>query len=120
MTRVDWPSLEYTAWKDTCETLHMWTQVVGKLRLALEPQVNHWWHVALYVSARGLTTGAMPVGGHPQRLELEFDFLDHALVARSADGHVERLPLAGLSVRRFYDAVMAIVQRMGVDVHIWP
>jgi hypothetical protein len=120
MPREDWPLLEYDTWRESCETLHMWTQIVGKIRLALEPPVNHWWHVALYVSARGLTTGAMPVAGRPRRLELEFDFLDHALVGRTADGHVESLPLAGLSVRAFYSAVMAIVHRLGVDVRIWP
>jgi hypothetical protein len=120
MPRDDWPPLEYDAWRDTCETLHMWTQVVGKIRLALEPPVNHWWHIALYVSARGLTTGPMPVPGRPRRLELEFDFLDHAFIARTAEGHVESLPLSGLSVHDFYDAVMAIVHRAGVDVRIWP
>jgi hypothetical protein len=120
MTRANWPALEYDAWKDTCETLHMWTQVVGKIRLALEPQVNHWWSVAQYVSTRGLTTGPIPVAGHACRLELEFDFLDHALVVRTADGRIEHLPLSGLSVRQFYEAVMAIVRRAGVDVRIWP
>jgi hypothetical protein len=120
MPHAAWPALDYSAWKDTCETLHMWTQVVGKIRLALEPRVNHWWHVALYVSARGLTTGAMPVPGDARRLELEFDFLDHVLAARASDGRVETLPLSGLSVQQFYDAVMATVRRLDVDVRIWP
>jgi hypothetical protein len=120
MPHAAWPSLDYSAWKDTCETLHMWTQVVGKIRLALDPRVNHWWHVALYVSARGLTTGAMLVPGDTRRLELEFDFIDHVLAARGSDGRVERMPLSGLSVQRFYDAVMAAVQRLDVDVRIWP
>jgi len=120
MPHAAWPPLDYSAWKDTCETLHMWTQVVGKIRLALEPRVNHWWHVALYVSARGLTTGAMPIPGDTRRLELEFDFLDHVLAARASDGRVETMALSGLSVQRFYDAVMATVRRLDVDVRIWP
>jgi len=120
MTAAAWPSLEYAAWKDTCETLHMWAQVIGKIRMALEPRVNHWWHVASYVSARGLTTGPMPVAGGAGRLELELDFIDHALVARLSDGRVETFPLAGLSVQRFYESVMALLRRLGVDVKIWP
>ena len=74
---VGWPELEWEAWKDTCDTLHMWTQMVGKLRLALSPRLNHWWQVPLYVSARGLTTSAIPY--RHGIFEAEFDFLDHAL-----------------------------------------
>ena len=73
-----WPSLPLEEWKDTCATLHMWTQVVGKVRLAQTPLVNHWWNVPLYVSARGLTTTAMPHG--ETFFEMEFDFIDHKLV----------------------------------------
>jgi hypothetical protein len=120
MTDTVWPTLEYAAWKDSCETLHMWTQVIGKVRMALEPRVNHWWHVALYVSARGLTTGAMPVAGGTGRLELELDFIDHALVGRLSDGRIETFRLPGLSVQRFYESLMALVHRLGVDVKIWP
>ena len=75
-----WPELEWEAWKDTCDTLHMWTQMVGKTRLALTPLQNHWWNVPLYVSARGLTTSAMPWRGDV--LEIEFDFYEHVLELR--------------------------------------
>ena len=75
-----WPALPLAAWKDTCATLHMWTQIVGKIRLRLTPLVNHWWNVPLYVNARGLTTSMMPYG--PRSIELRFDFLEHRLSAR--------------------------------------
>src|SRR5215475_9244622 len=78
-----WPELSYTAWKDTYATLHLWTQIVGKIRLAQTPWLNHSWHVTFYVSARGLTTGAMPLDGRD--LEIEFDFIDHVLWLRTSD-----------------------------------
>src|SRR5688572_33234646 len=81
---MTWPSLPLEEWKDTCATLHMWTQVVGKVRLAQTPLVNHWWNVPLYVSARGLTTTAMPYGD--TFVEMEFDFVDHNLVIKASDG----------------------------------
>jgi hypothetical protein len=120
MTHAAWPSLRFGAWKDTCETLHMWTQVVGKVRLALEPHTNHWWQVPLYVSARGLTTRAMPIRDQARRIELEFDFFEHALVGRTSDGRVEKLPFNGMSVQRFYVEVMALLGRFDVSVRIWP
>jgi hypothetical protein len=99
----------------------MWAPVIGKIRMALEPRVNHWWHVASYVSARGLTTGPMPVAGGAGRLELELDFIDHTLVARLSDGRIETLPLPGLSVQRFLRKRHGCcVRRLGVDVKIWP
>src|SRR6266849_4630775 len=79
-----WPELHLASWKETCDTLHMWTQIVGKVRMALTPRVNHWWNVPLYVSARGLTTSQMPYGD--RALELWFDFIDHQLVLQSSDG----------------------------------
>src|SRR5690348_10012453 len=79
-----WPALPYAAWKETYATLHMWTQVVGKIRLALSPMVNHWWQAALYLSARGLTTSPIPYQGRV--FEIAFDFLDHNLVVQSSDG----------------------------------
>src|SRR5207253_7200280 len=79
-----WPELTLSTWEDTRDTFHMWTQVVGKIRLALEPMVNHWWQVPLYVSARGLTTSLMHAG--TTGLEIEFDLVDHVLDLRASDG----------------------------------
>ena len=76
----NWPALPFADWQPTCDTLHMWTQIAGKVRLALAPYVNHWWQVPLYVSARGLTTGAIPFGD--RNFEMEFDFIDHLLAKK--------------------------------------
>ena len=114
---ADWPALAYADWADTAETLHMWTQVVGKVRMALTPAVNHWWHVPLYVSARGLTTSPMPYGG--RSLEVVFDFLEHQLRVTCSDGQAEVFPLAPMSVAAFYGKVMAALDRLGVSVSIW-
>jgi hypothetical protein len=113
----DWPALVYDDWADTAATLHMWTQVVGKLRMALSAPVNHWWHVPLYVSARGLTTSPIPCGG--RSLEIAFDFVAHRLVVACSDGRVETQALAPMSVARFYREVMAALGRLGVTAHIW-
>ena len=83
-----WPALPYAAWKDTCATLHLWTQIVGKIRLALTPWQNHSWHVALYVTARGLTTSPIPFEG--RAFQLDFDFIDHVLWVRTATGNSAR------------------------------
>src|SRR5207248_10511103 len=91
-----WPELALAGWQDTRDTLHLWTQIVGKVRLALEPMVNHWWQVPLYVSARGLTTSLMHAPGVD--LEMEFDFLDQALVLRTVGGEVRRIDLEPRSV----------------------
>jgi hypothetical protein len=112
-----WPRLDYANWADTCTTLHLWTQVVGKVRLALAPLVNHWWQVALYVTARGLTTSAMPYQG--QLLQIDFDFLDHQLILRTSDGRVELVGLSPRSVADFYAEVMGRLRALGVDVRIW-
>src|SRR5579864_2227341 len=95
-----WPALPYAQWADTRQTLHRWTQIVGKTRLALEPMLNHWWQVALYVSARGLTTSAMPCNGG-RLLDVEFDLLAHELVIRVSDGGRKALPLVTRSVADF-------------------
>ena len=105
-------------WKPTCETLHMWTQIVGKVRLALAPRVNHWWGSTLYVSPRGLTTSAIPYGD--RLFDCEFDFVDHQLVIRVSDGRVGRVPLAPRSVADFYAETMARLRECGIDVTIWP
>jgi len=111
-----WPELPYAAWKDTCATLHLWTQIVGKVRLKLTPWVNHSWHVTLYVTARGLSTGAMPADGRD--LEIEFDFLDHVLWLRTTDGHFRQIMLRPVSVAEFYGEVMHALAALGVAVRI--
>src|SRR6266849_9320188 len=112
-----WPALPLSSWKDTCATLHMWTQMVGKVRLALTPKVNHWWNVPLYVSSRGLTTSQMPYGD--RALELWFDFIDHQLVLQSSDGLRKTLPLAPRSVADFYQQFMDMLRSAGFAVKIW-
>jgi len=87
-----WPSLAFYEWEDTCATLQLWTQVVGKIRLKLAPMVNHWWQVTLYVTATGLTTSAMPYQG--RLLQIDFDFLAHRLLLRTSDGAIESFALA--------------------------
>lgn len=114
---MPWPSLPLEEWKDTCATLHMWTQVVGKIRLAQTPLVNHWWNVPLYVSARGLTTTAMPYG--EKFFEMEFDFIDHELVTNSSDGERAVIPLQPMSVATFYSKTMEMLRELGLEVHIW-
>jgi len=105
-------------WKPTCDTLHMWTQIVGKIRLALAPKLNHWWGTTLYVSPRGLTTSAIPY--RDRVFDCEFDFIDHQLVIRVSDGVVGRVPLVPRSVADFYAETMARVNECGIDVKIWP
>jgi hypothetical protein len=113
----DWPPLAYADWAPTAETLHMWTQVVGKTRMALTPAVNHWWHVPLYVTARGLSTSPMPVGG--RSLEIEFDFTAHELRLTCSDGRAEAFALAPMSVAAFYARTMAALAQLGVEARIW-
>src|SRR5213594_304567 len=88
---VAWPSLAYADWQDTCNTLHLWTQIVGKVKLALSPRSNHWWGIVLFVTARGLTTGAMPYRG--RALQIDFDFCVHVLVLRTSDAREQRIVL---------------------------
>ncbi len=112
-----WPALPLDSWKDTCATLHMWTQIVGKVRLRLTPLVNHWWNVPLYVTARGLTTSRIPYG--ERAFELRFDFIGHRLVLETSDGIAKSLPLAPRSVADFYQEVMAMLSSSGIEVKIW-
>ncbi|HLW87360.1 MAG TPA: DUF5996 family protein, partial [Terriglobales bacterium] len=112
-----WPSLPLDSWKDTCATLHMWTQMVGKVRLRLTPLVNHWWNVPLYVSARGLTTSRIPYGG--RALELRFDFIRHELVLETNDGVVKTIALAPRSVADFYKEFMGMLRSAGIEAKIW-
>src|SRR6476661_10818296 len=112
-----WPKLELSEWQDTCTTLHLWTQVIGKIRLALAPMQNHWWHVTLYVTARGLTTSAMAY--QQRQLQIDFDFIDHCLLLRTSDGRLEQVALTARPVADFYAEVMGRLRALGVVVHIW-
>ena len=113
-----WPKLAWDEWKDTQATLHMFTQIVGKTRLALTPLQNHWWNVPLYVSARGLTTSAIPWRGG--ELEIEFDLRQHVLEIRGASESNVVLPLEDLSVADFYAEYLEILAKLGIDARIWP
>ena len=113
-----WPPLPYPAWKDTCQTLQLWMQIVGKIRGALTPWVNHSWHVPLYLTANGLTTG--PIASPAAVFEIDFDFLHHKLSIRNSDGKTAEINLHPVSVAAFYNAVMAKLQWLGIDVQIDP
>ena len=113
-----WPPLPLAGWQETYRTLHMWTQMAGKVRLALTPLVNHWWNVTLYVTARGLSTSAIPCG--PRSLEIAFDFVDHVLRIDTSDGERRELPLVPQSVARFYDSFVGALHSLAIDVRLWP
>jgi hypothetical protein len=115
--REAWPALPLDEWRDTCATLHMWTQVVGKIRLAQTPLINHWWNVPLYVTSRGLTTSPMPY--ETRAFEMEFDFIEHQLVVRCSDGTQSRIALVPRSVAEFYREVMRALDALGLKVKIW-
>src|SRR3989442_4882599 len=117
MTNNPWPSLVLEEWQDTLATLHMWTQIVGKIRLRLTPLVNHWWNVPLYVSARGLTTTAMPY--QDRIFEIEFDFIDHKLRIECSDGAAQNLALRPPSVADFYAAGISALRELGMEIQIW-
>ena len=112
-----WPSLQLDSWKDTYATLHMWTQMVGKVRLRLTPLVNHWWNVPLYVTAKGLTTSKIPY--EHRAFELWFDFIRHDLVLETSDGILKKLPLAPRSVADFYEEFMEMLRSAGIHLKIW-
>jgi hypothetical protein len=113
-----WPALPLSEWQDTYATLHRWVQMVGKTRLALAPMQNHWWQVTLYLTSRGLGTSPMPIANGT--LEIELDFLDHQLVARTSEGDVRSLPLVPRSVADFYDEYMSVLRTLGVVPRIHP
>src|SRR5262245_33596936 len=117
MTKENWPALPLEAWEPTRATLHMWTQVVGKVRLEFSPYMNHWWQVPLYVTARGLTTSPIPYEG--ETFEFVFDFIAHNLLIEKNDGTVKTLRLAPISVAEFYADVMTALRSMGIAVNIW-
>ena len=116
MAKAAWPELPYTAWKDTYATLHLWTQIAGKIRLAQTPWLNHSWHVVLYVSARGLTTSPIPFGD--RSFQLDFDFLDHVLRASVSDGGQKEIALFPRSVADFYADLMRSLAELGIEVRI--
>jgi hypothetical protein len=113
-----WPELTLDDWADTRDTLHMWTQIAGKVRLALEPMVNHWWQVPLYVSARGLTTSLMHAG--TRGVEMEFDFGDHVLHIATTDGAHRRIALAPRSVASFFEETMTTLDSLDLQVSLFP
>ncbi len=112
-----WPALPYIGWQDTCTTLHMWTQIVGKIRLAQEPMVNQWWQVPLYVTATGLTTSPMPY--QSRSFQIDFDFCHHALVIRTSDPQHKEFPLTPMPVAEFYDRIMQTLRDVGIEIKIW-
>jgi hypothetical protein len=115
-SQIPWPELPTAAWRDTYATLHLWSQIIGKIRLARSPWLNHSWHVALYVTARGLTTSPIPDGA--RTFQIDFDFIDHALRISASDGAQRQFALAGHSVASFHAAVMAALAELGIRLTI--
>ena len=112
-----WPALPLESWRETYATLHMWTQIVGKIRMRLTPLVNHWWNVPLYVTTRGLTTSRVPYGD--RSFELWFDFVRHELVLATSDGMTKALPLEPMAVAEFYRRCMELLRSADIEVSIW-
>ena len=115
---VIWPALPLKEWANTRATLHMWTQIVGKIRLAQSPVINHWWEVPLYVTARGLTTSPIPYGS--EIFEMQFDFIDHKLQIQTSNGVGAEIALRPRSVADFYGDVMGTLEDLNIKVKIWP
>ena len=113
-----WPAeLPLTEWKDTYDTLHRWTQIVGKIRLALTPQVNHWWNSTLYITPHGLTTSSMYYNGRP--LQIDFDFISHLLLIITTDNPTKTIPLRPCSVAEFYENIITALRSLEMPVTIW-
>jgi Family of unknown function (DUF5996) len=115
---IELPELDLAQWAPTESTVHRWLQIIGKTRLALAPMQNHWWQTVLYLTSRGLTTSPMPYGA--RTVEVEFDFVDHALIVTTSDGESVRFALAGLSVADFFTEYMSALHGLDVDVKVWP
>lgn len=113
----DWPELTFSDWADTCATLQLWTQVVGKIRLAHAPMINHWWQVPLYVTCRGLTTSPIPYGG--MSFQIDFDFTRHSLTLETSEGGFASIALGPRTVADFYAEVMAGLRALGLETRIW-
>src|SRR3954463_14735517 len=111
-----WPELPTAAWRETYATLHLWTQIIGKIRLARAPWLNHSWHVALYVTARGLSTSPIPDG--TRSFQLDLDFIDHVLRISTSSGATRQFALPGQSVATFHASIMAGLAELGIDVAI--
>ncbi len=118
MSKTQWPQLDYKEWKDSLDTLALFTQIVGKIRLRSLPWLNHSWHVTLYVSPRGLTTGAMQYADGI--FEIEFDFVQHVLLVTTSTGFLEKMPLHSISVAHFYTTLFNILDEAGIAVSIYP
>jgi hypothetical protein len=116
-SNAQWPDLPLSAWSDSCDTLHLWTQIAGKVILKLTPLVNHWWNVTFHVGARGMAKRAIPYQGRV--FDIVFDFLDHRLDIETNDGRRESLPLRPMTVADFYTAFMERLRRLGIEVDIW-
>jgi hypothetical protein len=117
MTRADsWPSLPLGDWRDACHTLHLWTQIAGKIRMTLSPPLNHWWHVALYVNPRGLTTGPIPYP--PGVFEIQFDLRTHEVSIQTSEGTSASRPMRAESVADFYAGMMEALRSLGIAVEI--
>ncbi|ORA37323.1 DUF5996 family protein [Mycobacterium aquaticum] len=115
-TSNGWPALRVADWEPTRDTLHMWTQIVGKIRLTHSPLLNHWWQVTLYVSPRGLTTGSIPYGN--RLFDLEFDFIDHVLAIRTSDGGAATVALSAKPVAEFYAETLSALRQLGIEAGI--
>lgn len=115
---AEWPDAPVAGWLNTCETIQLWTQVVGKIRLALAPEENHWWHVPLYLTADGLTTSVMPHAG--RFLQIDFDFLAHRLIVKTSTGATASMALYGRPLRDFYSELLEKLTALGFPVRIWP
>jgi hypothetical protein len=113
-----WPALPQSEWSDTCATLQLWMQVVGKVRLALTPPINHTWNVTLYPTVHGVTTSPMTCGH--RTLQIDIDFLEHVLRVETDSGEERSIPLQPMSIATFYKRVMAALEEVGTPVHIWP
>jgi hypothetical protein len=111
-----WPALPLEAWQDTYDTLHMWTQIVGKIRKTLTPLVNHWWNVTLYVTSRGLTTSPIPYG--TRTFEISFDFIDHKLDILTSEGPAKQIDLAPKTVAQFYQELLESLRALNIDAKI--
>ena len=112
-----WPELPWREWQPTIATVHMWTQIVGKVRMVLAPPLNHWWHVTLYLSSRGLTTSPIPYRG--RSFQVDFDFIDHRLLVTASNGSSSSIALVPKSVATFHREFMDALRSLGIDVRIW-
>ncbi len=115
--KENWPSLSWPAWKDSCTTLHLWLQIIGKIKTGLSPFVNHWWNVALYVTSRGLTTSPIPF--RDLNFQMDLDFINHALVITTTRGDTRTIELKPRSVADFYNTLMSTLRSLGIEVSFW-